>query len=200
MNNPIDFYFDFSSPYGYLAAQRIDAIAEKHGRPEHWHPFLLGVAFKISGGQPLVFRELLGDYSVLDMHRCARKHNIDFQIPQTFPVPTQAAARAYWWLHDIDEAAAIELAKALYSAYFAQDHNIQEPEVVLEVAAQCGHHRQTLEAALHDDAVKQRLKDVTNEAIKRGVFGSPFFFVDDEPFWGNDRLEHIDEWLGSGGW
>ena len=200
MPNPIDFYFDFSSPYGYLAAQRIDAIAEEHGRRVRWHPFLLGVALKISGGQPLVFRELLGDYSLLDLKRCARKYNIDYQIPSTFPVPTQAAARAYWWLHDIDEAAAIDLAKALYSAYFAQDHNIQEPEVVLDIAAQCGHDRQTLEAALQDDAVKQRLKDVTNGAIKRGVFGSPYFFVDDEPFWVNDRLEHLDEWLRSGGW
>ena len=200
MSSPIDFYFDFSSPYGYLAAQRIDSLAAEHDRKVHWHPFLLGAALKVTGGQPLVFRDLLREYGPHDLERCARQHNIPYRMPSTFPVPTQAAARTYWWLHERDESAAKALAKTLYSAYFAEDRNISEPEVVLDIAAECGHDRQALAAALQTESVKNRLKDVTGDAIKKGVFGSPYFIVDDEPFWGHDRLEQMAEWLRSGGW
>ena len=99
---------------------------------------------------------------------------------------------------DIDKARA--LAKALYRAYFAEGRNIGEPSVVLDVATENGVDRKALEAALADDKVKTKLKTVTDNAIKAGVFGSPFFIVDGEPFWGNDRIGQIDEWLTRGGW
>lgn len=201
MSSPIDFYFDFSSPYGYLAAQRIDALAGEHGREVNWWPYLMGAVMQLTGAKPLTLRgDLIRNYAVRDMARSARQHQIPFQLPSVFPVPTVAAGRAYWWLRDTDAAAARDLAKALYSAYFAADRNIQEAAIVLEVAAECGVDRQALETALQDEAVKTRLKDVTNEAIERGVFGSPYFIVDGEPFWGNDRIDQLAEWLRSGGW
>ena len=94
MSAPIDFYFDFSSPYGYLAAQRIDGLAARHGRTVDWHPVLLGVIFKETGAQPLTQVPLKGDYSRRDMPRSARFLGIeDFRMPSRFPIPTQAAAR-----------------------------------------------------------------------------------------------------------
>ncbi len=200
MSTPIDFYFDFSSPYGYLAAQRIDAVAAEHDREVAWKPYLMGAAMKLSGAQPLVNRDLVRDYASLDITRSARQYKIPFRFPTTFPVPTVAAGRAYWWLYDQDRSAAKKLALALYSAYFADDRDIQDAQVVIEVACECGQEQAAVAAALQDDAVKAQLKKVTQIAIELGVFGSPYFIVDGEPFWGNDRIDQLAEWLRSGGW
>ena len=83
---PIDFYFDFSSPYGYLAAHRIDGIAESHGREVMWRPFLLGVVFATTGQSPLIGQPLRGAYALHDMQRGARALGIPFAMPENFPV------------------------------------------------------------------------------------------------------------------
>ena len=200
MLEPIDFYFDFSSPYGYLAAMRIEDLAARHGRKVRWCPYLMGAAMKITEGQPLVSRDMVREYAQRDMARSARFYGIPFSLPSPFPVATLAAARTFWWLNGQDPDRAKALAKALYRAYFVGGRNIGETDVVLEVAAENGVDRPALEAALTDDAVKERLKQVTNDAIDRGIFGSPYVIADGEPFWGNDRLEQVDEWLARGGW
>lgn len=200
MSAPIDFYFDFSSPYGYLASTRIDALGAKHGRPVIWHPILLGAVFKVSGGAPLTTIPLKGEYSVRDMARSARLMGVPFRLPGTFPIPTQHAARLTVWLARGDEPGAKRLASALYHAYFADDRDISNPDVCADVAAQCGHDRDAAVAGMNDAAVKDALKTEVEQAIARKVFGSPFFIVDGEPFWGADRLDHLDRWLSTGGW
>jgi 2-hydroxychromene-2-carboxylate isomerase len=200
MNNPIDFYFDFSSPYGYFAAMRIDELATRHGRQVRWQPYLMGVAMKLSGAQPLTARELVKDYAAHDLARTARLYGLPFALPTPFPIATVAAARAFWWLNERDIGQAKVLAKALYRAYFADGRNIGESAVVSDVAVHNGIERSTMDAALADDKVKAKLKTVTANAIAAGVFGSPFFIVDGEAFWGNDRVSQVDEWLSRGGW
>ena len=86
MANPIDFYFDFSSPYGYFAATKIEALAAKHGRAVTWRPILLGAVFKITGGQPLPTIPLKGSYAAHDLKRSARLFNVPFKLPTKFPV------------------------------------------------------------------------------------------------------------------
>src|SRR6185295_1903183 len=100
MASPIDFYFDFSSPYGYLATERIDDIAARHGRTVDWHPMLLGVVFKQTGMQPLTQIPLKGDYAARDFVRTARMLSVPFRMPATFPIPSQAPARVMLWLRD----------------------------------------------------------------------------------------------------
>lgn len=200
MSAPIDFYFDFSSPYGYFASHRIDAIAERHGRAVNWRPYLMGAVMKITGARPIPERPLIAAYGRRDMERTARHLGVPWQMPEPFPVATVAACRAYYWVLDRDPARAKRLASVLYAAYFAEGHNIGEAEVVITLATAAGIERAALEAALQDPAVKQRLRVETDAAIARGVFGSPFFIVDGEPFWGNDRLAEVDEWLRAGGW
>ena len=85
MSAPIDFYFDFSSPYGYFASTRIDSIAARHGRAVSWHPILLGAVFKVTGGAPLPSLPLKGDYAKSDIPRCARLLGLPFQFPAKFP-------------------------------------------------------------------------------------------------------------------
>jgi 2-hydroxychromene-2-carboxylate isomerase len=196
----IEFYFDFSSPYGYLAATRIDAIAARHGRGVNWHPILLGAVFKATGGVPLASIPLKGPYSARDMARTARLMGVAFKLPSKFPIPTQAAARLMLWVQGADPEAAKSLAAALYRGYFVEDRDISDPGVCADIAAQCGYAREQARAGLDDPSVKDRLRAEVDAAMARGVFGSPFFLVDDEPFWGADRLDQVERWLATGGW
>jgi 2-hydroxychromene-2-carboxylate isomerase len=200
MANPIDFYFDFSSPYGYFASSRIDALAAKHGRSVIWRPILLGVVFKITGQQPLPTIPLKGIYAQHDLVRSARLLGVPYKPPSKFPVSGTAPSRAFYWVSDRDPALAKKLAQALYYAYFAEDRDISNPEVTANVAAKHGIDRDQLLQALNDPAVKERLKTEVDAAIERGVFGSPFIVIDKEPFWGSDRLDQVEKWLTTGGW
>ena len=200
MSDPIEFYFDFSSPYGYLASERIDAIAARHGRDVTWRPYLMGVAMKVSGSSPVVNRPMLGEYSRRDMQRSARRLQVPFRFPEPFPIATIAACRAVYWMERADADGAKPLAKALYRAYFVDGRNISEPGVVADVAVESGADRDLLLAGIQEPAIKDRLKEVTNDAVERGIFGSPFFMVGDEPFWGHDRMDEVDRWLETGGW
>jgi 2-hydroxychromene-2-carboxylate isomerase len=196
----IEFWFDFSSPYGYLASHRIDALAAKYGRDADWRPMLLGVAFKQVGTAPLTSFPLKGEYSKRDFLRSARFHGIeDFRMPSRFPIATQAPARIVVWLRQSDRALAKRVSKKLYRAYFSDDVDISDADRAAEVAATEGVDARAARAAADDPAVKDALRRDVDEALARGVFGSPFVFVDGEPFWGFDRFDQIDRWLASGG-
>jgi len=200
MPDPIDFYFDFSSPYGYLASRRIDGIAAKHGRSVTWRPHLIGAAFKTTGSQPLLSIPMKGDYARIDMPRAARLHGIPFVMPEKFPFLSVAAARAFYWLSDSDPAKAHDLAAALYNAVFGEGRDITSADIIVEVAAGLGVDGDALREALGDPAVKARLKAEVAAAVERCIFGSPYIIVDGEPFWGHDKLEDVDRWLETGGW
>src|SRR6185436_16708752 len=200
MANPIDFYFDFSSPYGYFAATKIDDLAAKHGRTVTWRPMLLGAVFKINGQQPLPTIPLKGSYAKHDLARSARLFGLPFKMPTKFPVSGTAPSRAFYWLSDRDPAAAKKLALALYRAFFVEDRDISNPEVTANVAAKLGLDKAELTQALNDAAVKERLRSEVDAAIERGVFGSPYIVIDGEPFWGSDRLDQVERWLATGGW
>ena len=200
MKAPVDFYFDFSSPYGYLASTRIEALAAKHGRKVDWHALLLGPAFKTMGMPIMVTIPLKGDYSLRDFPRSARFHGVPYNPPNPFPVSTLAAARLFYWLKGKDERKAVELAHALYKAYFVSNVNISEAENVLKVAASLGHDVDAARAALADQAIKDKTKAEVDASLAKGVFGSPYIIIDGEPFWGSDRLDQVEKWLETGGW
>lgn len=190
MKAPIDFYFDFSSPYGYLASHKIEALAKQHGREVTWRPMLLGAAFKMTGAMPLPQVPLKGEYSKRDFERSARFHGVPFRIPDPFPISTVSACRAFYSIND--EKQRIKLAKALFRAYFVENVNIGEADNVLKIAASVGGN-----ADISSQAVKDRTKAEVDAALARGVFGSPYMVVDGEPFWGVDRFEQIDRWLAA---
>jgi len=116
MADPIDFYFDFSSPYGYLASTRIDDLAARHGRSVTWRPILLGAVFKITGQQPLPTIPLKGSYAAHDLARSARLLKVPFKLPTKFPIGATAPSRAFYWVSDKDPTLARKLAQALYHA------------------------------------------------------------------------------------
>jgi 2-hydroxychromene-2-carboxylate isomerase len=196
MAAPLDFHFDFSSPYGYLGAERIGALAARHGRAVAWHPFLLGVVFKSTGAQPLTSVPIKGDYAKHDIPRSARFHGVPFRMPSKFPIATQAPARITLWQRDADAG---RLVKAFYRAYFADDRDIGDPDVAADIAGEIGLDREAARAAVDDPGVKDALRREVDAAIAKGVFGSPFVFVDGEPFWGIDRFDQVERWLAQGG-
>ena len=200
MANPIQFYFDFASPYGYMAATKISAIAARHDRGVEWKPILLGVVFKVTGGVPLPSAPLKGDYSRRDMERSARLFKIPFKLPSKFPIAGQSPARVIYSLESQGAARQEEVTLALYRAYMVEDKDISSPEVTADVAASIGLDRQKILEVIADPVIKEKLRQETEAAIQRGVFGSPYIIVDGEPFWGFDRLDHVDRWLQSGGW
>ena len=197
---PIDFYFDFSSPYGYLLSERIDDLAARFGRRVHWHPILLGVVFQATGGAPLTLQNpAKAAYSLHDFERSARFMGVPYRHPTHFPLPTQNAARAFYWLHGQDCALARRFAPAVYSALFVDDRDISPPDAVLEIATDPGVDRNSLAAGLQSPEIKARLKDEVDHAMKAGVFGSPHVIIDGEAFFGADRLPQIERWLEIGG-
>jgi 2-hydroxychromene-2-carboxylate isomerase len=199
MPAPLDFHFDFSSPYGYLGAELIDALASRHGRTVRWRPVLLGVIFKETGGAPLTEVPMKGAYSLHDFARSARFHDVPFRMPSRFPIPAQAPSRVVLSLRAGDPALAGRVTKALYRAYFVDDQDISDPDVAAAVAGRAGADATTARAAVDDPAVKDALKREVAQAIGAGVFGSPFVIVDGECFWGVDRFPQVDRWLATGG-
>jgi len=199
MTQTMQFHFDFSSPYGYLASERIEALAGRHRRSVEWRPMLLGAVFKVTGTQPLTFVPLKGDYTRRDLPRTARYHGIAFRMPSRFPIPTQAAARLVVWQRGVDAARCAPLVKALYRAYFVDDRDISDPDVAASVATEAGSDPGAARAAIDNPAIKDALKRDVDAAIAAGVFGSPFVVVDGEPFWGLDRFDQIERWLETGG-
>lgn len=195
----IDFYFDFSSPYGYIASTRINALAARHQRHVTWRPVLLGPMFKAAGTMPLVSVPLKGPYSVRDFLRTARLLKIAYTQPEIFPIGTQNAARAFYWLTDRDAMKAQQFAERCYATYFGQGIDISSAETIADIAASLGEDRTAVLAAITDPVIKERLKHEVEAALAEGVFGSPFIIVDGEPFWGNDRLDQVDAWLATGG-
>ncbi len=197
----IDFYFDFSSPYGYIASLLIDDFAAEHGREVNWKPFLLGYAMQKTGGAPLIDVPMKSDYLWHDVRRSASEHGVRFRNAPGFPFNSMPAVRAYYWIYDQDPQQAKAAARALYHAGYVEGQSIVAPEEVAAVLdAQLGIRRDETLAAIQNPEVKARVKEVVGEAMENEVFGSPFFIVDGERFWGHDRLPQIGRWLSRGGW
>lgn len=199
MSAPIDFWFDFSSPYSYIASELIDDLAAKYGRAVNWRPMLLGAAFKASGLPLLVTVPLKGEYSLRDFDRSARFHGIPYRLPDAFPVASLAASRGYYWLQDQDPAVAHAFAHAVFRAFWTDNRNIGEQDVVLDIVRELGLDAEAFAAAIATPEVKERLKRETELAVSHGMFGAPYIVVDGEAFWGADRLPQIEKWLATGG-
>lgn len=180
----IDFYFDFASPYGFIAAMQVDRI----GRPVRWRPFLLGAVYKAVGQSPLDHR-LKRDYVInVDAPRMARRIGLALKIPAGFPEHALPASRAFYWIDGQDPAAAVAFAKAAYRTYWLHGGATSDAATAAEAAASVGYDRSAVIAGMQEQAVRDRLVFENEEAIRKGVFGSPFFLADGEPFWGSDRI------------
>ena len=192
MARPIDFYFDFSSPYSYIASEWVEALAARHGRTVIWRAILLGAIYQPAD------HPRKREYAMLDFERSARFAGVPLVLPQKFPIATQNVARLFWWLSDADEARGRQWARHCLRAYFTRGVDLSDPQVLSGLGDEFGLEAGSAEAVWSNPAWKARLKGANDAAIGCGVFGTPFFVVDGEPFWGNDRRAQIERWLEKG--
>ncbi len=198
MSVPIDFYFDFASPYSYIASTLIQKIAERHDRNVIWHPLVIGSAFKVVGGTAMHGMPMRADYVERDVARLARFFNLPYKQPTHHMIPTHHAAQAFLWGQDRDPDRAKEFARKLFAAYFTENRNIGDMDVVLDIVESFGLERTSAIYAIGTPAMKERLKAETEVALSRGVFGVPFCIVGGEPFWGYSRLPLLEKWIAEG--
>ncbi len=165
MAAPIEFYFDFASPYGYFASLSVEYLAERHGRAVDWRPFLLGAVFKVTGSRPNMEAPLRGEYLAHDAGRIARLLQCPFRLPDVMPANSLAASRAYWFLAESRPDEAVRFAKAILRAHWGDGLDIGREDVVAEVASRLGLDAAAAVAGAREPAAKDRLRAVTDRAI-----------------------------------
>jgi 2-hydroxychromene-2-carboxylate isomerase len=199
----IDFFFDFISPFGYLASLRIDGLASKYNRDCDWTSILLGVSVvKVMGMKPLPQTPLKGNYLKYDFRRYARRHGIrisrELGAEPSNPLP---AGRAFHWVKQAAPDLSKPFAAAVLAAYWRDGVDIGAIETLEGIGEKIGLDPAALREAMTGERGKDLLRRAVDRSLKQGVFGSPFFIVDErEPFFGVEKMELMEEWLSSGGW
>lgn len=184
----IEFFFDVGSPYSYLAATQLDGLAERTGVPVVWRPFLLGGVFKASGNEMPARVPAKARYMLADLERWARHYEVPFRFSPHFPLNTLKTQRALTAVAAADAGAVRAFALALFRALWVDGRDVSADDVVLSVAHGCDADGDRVLAATSDPSIKDRLRAETDEAVARGAFGAPTFFVGPTMYWGNDRL------------
>jgi 2-hydroxychromene-2-carboxylate isomerase len=196
MKTDIDFYFDFTSPYAYLAAARIEAIAMRHGRGVKWHPVLLVALSEASGVKLSPFVPGKWEYVQMDLARAARRAGLPFKLPPAFPQLWLNPPRAMLWIrrkHGDDMAVAF--ARLCFKTAFGLGIDIGNIDVVADLAARVGVDPAALREGVNDPAIKAAVKQASEDAVKDGIFGTPIMVADGERFWGSDRFDCLEEAL-----
>ena len=196
----IECWFDFSSGYAYLAAQEIDALGARVHRAILWRPYLLGTAFKVTGMRGLSSTPVKGDYARHDWARAARKLGVPFAPPADHPKVALAATRAFYWIERNQPGLEQRFAREVFGHYYSGRLDTSDPDSVATLAGSLGLEAATVRTGLESAEIKQHARTLSETAVQHGIFGSPFFVADGEPFWGWDRLPMLEEWLRTGGW
>lgn len=192
-NPTLDFWYDFASTYSYVAAMRIEDMARAKGIAVNWKPFLLGPVFYAQGllDSPFNIYPVKGANMWRDMERICLRKNIPLQRPAIFPAKSVLAAKIAMVGGNDGWIAAFS--RAVYTANFAHNQDISDPETLKSVLTKLDLNAGDILARANGNE-GAALRQQTESAIERGVFGAPSFLVGDELFWGNDRLEDAVEW------
>ena len=189
----LELFFDLASPYSYLAATQMPELARRTGATVVWRPMVLGAVFKACGNDMPAKVANKGRWMGQDLQRWATHYGVPWHFSSHFPLNTVKAMR----LVLVDDAKAEAVALAAFRSLWADDRNITEEAELRRIAAAAGLDPDAALAAIEDARIKDRLRANTDEAIARGAFGAPTMFVDDQLFWGNDRLQFVEAALTS---
>lgn len=194
----IQCWFEFASTYSYLAVHRAEARAASYGLEIEWRPFLLGPIFARLGwnDSPFNLYPRKGEYMWRDMERRCAAQGLPFRKPTRFPRSGLLAARIV--CGRMEEGWALPFARAVYRANFVDDREIEDHAVIEDLLRSVGVDPGPLITAAQSPQGKARLRQQTEEAAERGVFGAPTFIVGEEVFWGNDRLLDAILWASRG--
>ncbi|WP_321843869.1 2-hydroxychromene-2-carboxylate isomerase [Paraburkholderia bannensis] len=192
----VEFYFDFGSPASYLAWTQLPAIAAQHGAQLIYRPVLLGGIFKASNNASPAVIPAKGAWMRVDLTRFARRYGVQFEYNPHFPINTLMLMRGATGLQMQDEALFQRYVDVVYRAMWGQPRNMADPATIGEVLSEGGLDAALLLRLVESPAVKEKLKQDTEAAVARGLFGAPTMFVGDEMFFGQDRLDFVKEALG----
>jgi len=198
MPEPIIFYAEFVSPNTYLAIRDLTRVAEKHGREIEWRAFALMRVWDAIDYHPLGKPREKARYILRDFQRSAVIEGQPLAMPGKFPLDAEAARLGFWRLAARDRKSANAFASEVFNAYWGRGETITEPAVLKACAEAAGVDPAEIAAAAEDAEARKAMDQATRQAVADGVFGSPHMIVEGEPFWGHDRVEHIDWWLTHG--
>ena len=190
MSKKVEFFFDVGSPASYLAWTQLESIAQRTNAKIIWRPMLLGAVFQATGNASPAAVPAKGAYMLKDLQHFSNIYGVPFNFNPFFPLNTMhlmRGATAY-----LEEPEFQTYLAAIFNALWSEQLNMESPEVVAEVLTKAGIDVTDFMARISETEVKERLKDTTEEAVARGVFGAPSFFVNGEMFFGQDRLSFVE--------
>ncbi|HEK1691265.1 DSBA oxidoreductase [Pseudomonas putida] len=195
MSKTVEFFFDLGSPASYLAWTQLPALCARHGAALRYRPMLLGGVFQATGNASPVMIPAKGRYMFTDLARFAARYGVPFGLPPGFPINTLALMRGLvgMQLHAPERFEA--LLAALFNGLWAQRRNLGDAAVLEQVLAEAGFTAAEFQVLTGDAEVKAALKQATEEAVERGVFGAPTCFVDGQMYFGQDRLDFVADAL-----
>lgn len=195
MTKQVEFYFDVASPTTYLAWTQLPALCERTGAILRYRPMLLGGVFKATGNMPHVSVPAKGRWTLRDLERFANRYGVPIAFNPHFPINTLTLMRAAVAIQ-VDQPEALErYLRAVFQAIWVEAKDMEKPDVVAAVWHDADFDAQALLAKTQKNVIKQMLKATTEKAVKRGVFGAPSLFVNDELFFGQDRLDFVEDAL-----
>lgn len=195
MDKTVEFFFDFGSPASYLAYRRLPAIAAAAGAAIAWRPMLLGGVFKATGNASPVTVPAKGRWMADDLRRQAERHGVPFAFNPAFPINTLALMRGAAGLQLRRPADFGRYCDAVFGALWQHRRNLGDAAVLAATLAEAGFDADAFGALVADPEVKARLAAITDEAVARGVFGAPTFFVGGQMHFGQDRLDFVRDAL-----
>ena len=193
MAQQVEFFFDYGSPFSYLADTQLAALERRTGATVVYRPMLLGAVLKETGNASPITVPAKGRYMGVELHRWARRYGVPFAANKFFPINTMRLMRGAVAAQHAECFA--EYHRVIYPAFWVDGANLGEPEVIRAVLDKAGLNADLILARIEEPDVKEQLRLNTEEAVRRGVFGAPTFFVGEEMFWGNDRLMFVEEAL-----
>ena len=189
MTKQLDYYFDVGSPATYLSWTQLPDVVEQSGAKISYKPILLGGLFKATGNASPITVPAKGRWLFSDLNLWAAKYGVTFTMNSNFPVNTLHLMRGLTGY--LDDSRFLALADGIFDGMWISDKNMNEPEVVGAIVAAAGVEPSEFMQVIADPKVKQKLIETTKEAEDRGAFGAPTFFVGDQMFWGQDRMDFV---------
>jgi len=191
----VDFYYDFGSPAAWLAYTQLSQLSADTGATVVMKPMLLGGVFQSTGNRPPISVPLKGTYLFTDMSRFARRYGVPLVMNPFFPINTITLMRIDVGLELRADPRLADYRDAMFRAIWVDQQNMNDPATVGVVLAQAGFDPADLLAVASDPVVKEELRVRTQAAVDRGIFGAPTFFVGDDMYWGQDRIDFVRDAL-----
>ena len=193
--NSFEFWFDFGSTASYLAWTQLPALERATSSKAVLKPMLLGGVFQATGNQSPANIPAKGKYLFVDFDRFAKRYGVPFYMNPNFPINTLLFMRGAIALQMQGDARFLEYCRVIFNAIWVQSLNMNDVVTAAQTLQKAGFDPQVLIALANEQATKDALKAATHAAVQRGVFGAPTFFVGDQMFWGQDRLDFVKEAL-----